>query len=230
MRADQSSPLLELTIGGLLHRTAERFPDRLAVASCHQGQRLTWAELSAEADRSGAGAVVAGHSPRRPRGAVVHQLHRVDRDAHGLRAGRSGAGECEPRLPLARAAVHAPAVAHEGALSVAQGQARRLRGDPGPRAPRARPGTGAHHLLRFAGVAGAEGCRGRAARACGRGRRGQHPVHQRHHRAAQGRAADPSQHCEQRAVSGPGLSLHRAGQALSCRCRSSTATAASSAP
>jgi len=30
-------PLLELTIGDLLHRTAERFPDRLAVASCHQG-------------------------------------------------------------------------------------------------------------------------------------------------------------------------------------------------
>ena len=46
-----SRPLLELTIGDLLHRTAERFPDRLAVASCHQGQRLTWAELSAEADR-----------------------------------------------------------------------------------------------------------------------------------------------------------------------------------
>ncbi len=44
-------PLLELTIGDLLHRTAERFPDRLAVASCHQQKRLTWAELSAEADR-----------------------------------------------------------------------------------------------------------------------------------------------------------------------------------
>ena len=29
-------PLLELTIGDLLRRTAERFPDRLAVASCHQ--------------------------------------------------------------------------------------------------------------------------------------------------------------------------------------------------
>jgi len=43
-------PLLELTIGDLLHRTAERFPDRLAVASCHQGERLTWAELSDEAD------------------------------------------------------------------------------------------------------------------------------------------------------------------------------------
>jgi fatty-acyl-CoA synthase len=40
-----------LTIGNLLHRTAERFGDRLAVASCHQSKRLTWAALSAEADR-----------------------------------------------------------------------------------------------------------------------------------------------------------------------------------
>jgi fatty-acyl-CoA synthase len=46
-----SRTLLDLTIGGLLARTADRFPDRLAVASCHQGKRLTWAELSAEADR-----------------------------------------------------------------------------------------------------------------------------------------------------------------------------------
>jgi fatty-acyl-CoA synthase len=46
-----SRPLLELTIGDLLHRTADRFPDRLAVASRHQSRRLTWAELSAQADR-----------------------------------------------------------------------------------------------------------------------------------------------------------------------------------
>ncbi len=44
-------PLLEMTIGDLLKRTADRFPDRLAVASRHQEKRLTWAELSAEADR-----------------------------------------------------------------------------------------------------------------------------------------------------------------------------------
>jgi fatty-acyl-CoA synthase len=44
-------PLLELTIADLLHRTASRFPDRLAVASLHQGKRLTWAELSDRADR-----------------------------------------------------------------------------------------------------------------------------------------------------------------------------------
>ena len=46
-----SRPLHELTIGDLLHRSAHHFPDRLAVASCHQGKRLTWAQLSAEADR-----------------------------------------------------------------------------------------------------------------------------------------------------------------------------------
>ena len=40
-------PLLELTIGELLERTASRYPDRLAVASRHQSRRMTWAELSA---------------------------------------------------------------------------------------------------------------------------------------------------------------------------------------
>ena len=43
-------PLLELTIGDLLRRTAERYPNRLAVVSCHQNKRLTWAELNAIAD------------------------------------------------------------------------------------------------------------------------------------------------------------------------------------
>lgn len=44
-------PLLDLTIGALLHRTAERYPDRLAVAARHQRERMTWAELSDAADR-----------------------------------------------------------------------------------------------------------------------------------------------------------------------------------
>ena len=43
-------PLLELTVGDLLRRTADRFPERLAVASRHQGKRMTWAELDAAAD------------------------------------------------------------------------------------------------------------------------------------------------------------------------------------
>ena len=44
-------PLLELTIGALLRRTAERYPERLAVAARHQAERMTWAELSDAADR-----------------------------------------------------------------------------------------------------------------------------------------------------------------------------------
>jgi fatty-acyl-CoA synthase len=44
-------PLLELTIGRLLERTANRFPDRLAVASRHQAKRMTWAELSVAAEK-----------------------------------------------------------------------------------------------------------------------------------------------------------------------------------
>ena len=44
-------PLLELTIGELLARTADLYPDRLAVASRHQDARMTWAELSQAADQ-----------------------------------------------------------------------------------------------------------------------------------------------------------------------------------
>jgi len=44
-------PLLDLTIGALLDRTASRFPDRLAVASRHQSRRMNWAELSEAAYR-----------------------------------------------------------------------------------------------------------------------------------------------------------------------------------
>src|SRR6516165_773572 len=47
----EDRPLLELTIGALLQRTASRYPDRLAVASRHQGRRMTWAQLSGAADR-----------------------------------------------------------------------------------------------------------------------------------------------------------------------------------
>jgi fatty-acyl-CoA synthase len=47
----ENLPLLNLTIGALLDRTATRFPERLAVASRHQSRRMTWAELSKAADR-----------------------------------------------------------------------------------------------------------------------------------------------------------------------------------
>ena len=44
-------PLLEITIGEQLRNTADLFGDSLAVASCHQSCRLTWAELDDVADR-----------------------------------------------------------------------------------------------------------------------------------------------------------------------------------
>jgi fatty-acyl-CoA synthase len=44
-------PLLHITIGEQLRRTADRVGDSLAVVSCHQAQRLTWAQLDTIADR-----------------------------------------------------------------------------------------------------------------------------------------------------------------------------------
>lgn len=44
-------PLLEITIGERLRRAADRVGDSLAVVSCHQSQRLTWAQLDIMADR-----------------------------------------------------------------------------------------------------------------------------------------------------------------------------------
>lgn len=44
-------PLLEITIGEQLRRTARRAGDSLAVVSCHQSQRFTWAQLDDLADR-----------------------------------------------------------------------------------------------------------------------------------------------------------------------------------
>ncbi len=46
-----AKPLLELTIGDLLQRNVDRWPERPALVSRHQERRLSWAELSAEADR-----------------------------------------------------------------------------------------------------------------------------------------------------------------------------------
>ena len=110
-------PLLELTIGDLLDRTASRYPDGLAVASRHQSKRMTWAELSDAADQRCARVVVARDSARRSRGLVVDQLHRVDHDAHGLRTCRRRAGECKSRISLPRTAIHPDAFAYEGCCS-----------------------------------------------------------------------------------------------------------------
>jgi fatty-acyl-CoA synthase len=53
-------PLLGETIGANLERTLSRFGDREAVVSCHQGVRLTYAELDAAVDRLASGLIAAG--------------------------------------------------------------------------------------------------------------------------------------------------------------------------
>jgi fatty-acyl-CoA synthase len=53
-------PLLGETIGANLERTVSRFGDREAVVSCHQGVRLTYAELDAAVDRLASGLIAAG--------------------------------------------------------------------------------------------------------------------------------------------------------------------------
>src|SRR5215210_4270924 len=53
-------PLLGETIGANLERTVGRFGDREAVVSCHQGVRLTYAELDAAVNRIASGLLAAG--------------------------------------------------------------------------------------------------------------------------------------------------------------------------
>ena len=53
-------PLLGETIGENLERTVGRFGDQEAVVSCHQGVRMTYAELDEAVDRVASGLIAAG--------------------------------------------------------------------------------------------------------------------------------------------------------------------------
>jgi fatty-acyl-CoA synthase len=53
-------PLLGQTIGANLERIVVRFGDREAVVSCHQGVRMTYAELDAAVDRVASGLLAGG--------------------------------------------------------------------------------------------------------------------------------------------------------------------------
>ncbi|HSN92262.1 MAG TPA: AMP-binding protein [Anaeromyxobacteraceae bacterium] len=55
-----TSPLLGETVGENLRRTVERFPDREALVSCHQGIRLTYRQLWGETSRVARGLLVRG--------------------------------------------------------------------------------------------------------------------------------------------------------------------------
>jgi fatty-acyl-CoA synthase len=59
-RGETSTPLLEETIGANLERTIERFGDREALVSCHQGIRCTYAELGAAVDELARALMAAG--------------------------------------------------------------------------------------------------------------------------------------------------------------------------
>jgi fatty-acyl-CoA synthase len=54
------TPLLGETIGANLERTAERFGEREALVSRHQGLRYTYAEFDAEVDRVARGLLKIG--------------------------------------------------------------------------------------------------------------------------------------------------------------------------
>src|SRR3954454_19416744 len=57
------TPLLGETIGENLARTAARVPDAEALVSCHQGIRMTYAELDAAATRGARALLAAGLEP-----------------------------------------------------------------------------------------------------------------------------------------------------------------------
>ena len=58
-----SVPLLEQTIHEVVAETARKFPDRPAVAVCHQGVHLTWAEFAREVERTARGLAGLGLEP-----------------------------------------------------------------------------------------------------------------------------------------------------------------------
>src|SRR5437879_1118597 len=50
-RGASATPLIGETIGENLERTVARFPDHLALVSCHQGLRFTYAEFDEAVNR-----------------------------------------------------------------------------------------------------------------------------------------------------------------------------------
>src|ERR1039457_6694482 len=58
------APLLQTTIAEAFRETAERLPDKLALISRHQDSRLTFAELSAEVERTARGLAGLGLGAR----------------------------------------------------------------------------------------------------------------------------------------------------------------------
>ncbi|KAE8750271.1 hypothetical protein FOCC_FOCC003079, partial [Frankliniella occidentalis] len=60
LRRASDIPLLKETVGQVLQRTADKFPERTAVVSHYQNKRITFHELIKKADRLGAGLLALG--------------------------------------------------------------------------------------------------------------------------------------------------------------------------
>ena len=56
-------PLLGLTVGELLSQTVQRFSERVALISCHQGIRWDYRDLDEQVDRCAAGLLALGLQP-----------------------------------------------------------------------------------------------------------------------------------------------------------------------
>src|ERR1039458_8626575 len=178
-----SRALLDLTIGGLLDRTAGRYPDRLAVASCHQQKRLTWAELSTEADRVARGLWSLGI--RRGDRVGIWSTNCIEWVMMHMGAARAGAAlvnvnpayrSHELQFTLQRSRMKALFLWHKDRHADYEEILSRAR-----------------HGFRLAGVARPARRRGPSARPRRQRRHRQHSVHQRDDRAPQGRPAHPSQ-------------------------------------
>ncbi len=205
-------PLLELTIGDLLHRTADRFGERLAVASCHQSKRLTWAELSAEADRVARGLWALGI--RRGDRVGLWSTNCIEWIMMHMGCARAGA---------ALVNVNPAYRSHELQFTLTRSRMKALflwhkdkHADYEEILGRARHGLelALEHTIYFDSPEW-------TALLDAEGRLPEHvavdDVANIQYTSgttgpAQGRDADPPQRGEQRAVSGPGIPLHRAGQ------------------
>ncbi len=214
-------PLLGLTIGAQLERTATAFPDVEAIVARHQGRRVTYAELRVEVTRAARALLALGvapgdrvgiWSPNRIEWAVVQYataqigaiLVNVN-PAYRVHELRHALGAAGVRTLVSARGFHAAdyvALGRRGARRPA-----RPAGDSVPRR-RGRASVGTH-LVGDARPRGRGHARG-AAHARGGPRPGrcdQHPVHVRDDRAPEGRDAHAPQRAEQRRDGGEPVAL-----------------------
>ena len=200
-----SVPLLEQTIHEVFAETARKFPDRPAVAVCHQGVHLTWAEFAREVERTARGLAGLGLEPGDRIGIWASNcLEWVLLQVASARAGfvlvnvNPAYRSHELRFVLKKSRIRALFLHERDARAdYREILAESRNGDALPLEHVVWIGTGLlarHDRTR----------RGRARPPRRPGRRGQHPVHLRHHRLAQRRAAHAPQPGEQRARDGPG--------------------------